>query len=483
MRLWLALGVALASSGYLASSRGGEPPPGWHQDTPNGPVSVEGIQVSGHLDAVSVADLRQAITAFNDIGLVDDLVALTVMDKGEIRGYVNNHDLGWFTAKRETSIWPDRSEHSGWNAYQRGLPVDSAALDFIRAAPEVFVFPVANPSVPHRDDTHMRLLGSEARSQLTNLLGTKDEWFQGLNDLMYPPAEPGNVGFIFRNGNEELVLFLAHSDVLVGTFNGEHLSGTLNMGPTGRPERELEAWVGKYAKPELATLAASPRPIAAPRDVILVDDVNAVGNLNAVSESDLHDAKKAFKGAGLSDPDLLKVIDKNEIHAYLFAPDVILGWMTASRVSCEGADYGTNSCWHALQQHILGYADALHSIEVAPLVYVFPITATRGPRMDAPHLRLLEDPVRRQLEGLLGSRENWIVGSTGTTLIPPGPKTDVGFKFLDGKDEVILFFSAGGKVQGTFNGEYMSGDLAKRATQEFEMWKSQNAQSELAAHD
>ena len=107
----------------------------------------------------------------------------------------------------------------------------------------------------------MRLLDDSSRKQLVGLLGSKADWFVGFNDLMYPDNEPTNVGFIFRNGNDELVLFFVHSDVVVGTFNGEHLGGTLN--DLGGPQseklaKEFEEWKSRYAQPEIATPEKSP---------------------------------------------------------------------------------------------------------------------------------------------------------------------------------------------------------------------------------
>ncbi len=488
MRFWLVLGFALTAPIYLVLSRADQPPPGWHQDVPNGPVNVEGVPVSGHLDTVSVADMREALTAFKDIGLKDP-AALAVIDKDQIRGYYQNRDMGWLTAKRVDFMWPDQSKHSAWDASGRGILEDSAARDFIKSSQQAFVFPVLNPLDPQRDDAHMRLLGSEARDRLIGLLDAEDNWLHGFNNVIYTEVEPGTVGFMLRRGNDEMVLFLVHSDVLVGTFNGEHLSGTLSF-PNSK-SNSMTAWKAAYAKPELAFLAASLHGKTVPTvlpwfesaGAILVDHVNAVGNLSAVSDLDLQDADEAFREAGLTDPDLLKVIDKDEIHAYLMAPDVILGWMNAKRVSCTVTDPGPQSCWHAAQQHLNDYASALNCIISAQVVYIFPITAASGPRLDAGHMRFLEDPIRRQLAALLGSKDNWTPGSAGTTRAPLGPATNIGFKFLDGKDEVTLFFSAGDKVQGTFNGEYMSGDLVEQTAKAFDKWKSQYAQSELATQD
>ena len=272
-RFFHALGVAEVDLGHSVAGsfrqaalervppdRGGEPP-GWHQDIPSGPVSIEGVAVSGHIDTVSVADIAQTITAFKDIGL-RDLAALTVVSKDEIHGYTQDRDLGWLTAKRTIFDWVDKSQHPGWYAYGQGLPDFSAALDCIRAAQQVYVFPVTTSLDPHRDDKHMRLLDAEARSRLAGILGPKEDWFVGFNNLIYPEKEPTNVGFVFRNGGDELVLFFVHEDVVVGTFNGQHLSGTLNDLSGDKIDkrivRALEQWKVQYAQPELTTPAKTP---------------------------------------------------------------------------------------------------------------------------------------------------------------------------------------------------------------------------------
>lgn len=250
----LVLVLLVTTLGRIPPVRGGEPPPGWHQNVPSGPVSIDGVEVSGLIGDVSLADVLQAIAAFKDIGL-QNLAAATVINKDEIHGYVRNRDLGWFTAKRTTFVWPDRSEHQGWDAYGQGLPYYSAALLCIRAAQQVYIFPVTTPADPHRDDKRLRLLAALARSQLVDVLGPKQNWLVGLNDLMYPDKEPKSVGFVFRNRKDELVLFFVHSDVVVGTFNGEHLSGTLDdLSPRNRKLAQAwDRWKDQFAQPELGT--------------------------------------------------------------------------------------------------------------------------------------------------------------------------------------------------------------------------------------
>ncbi len=258
----LVAGVLMTTLGWTPLARGGEPPPGWNQDIPTGPVSIEGVKVSGSIDTVSLADILLAIRAFKDIGL-NDLTTLSVMNKDEIRGYLANPDLGWFTAERTGFIWPDRTEHPGWDAHSQGLPEFATALRCIRDAQRVYIFPVTTPDDPRFDNDHMRLLSAEARDKLAGLIGSESSWFEGFNNLRYMNKEPTNVGFMFQNGTDTLTLFFVHKDVVVGTFNGEHLSGTLNSLVADHKVdkkvlHEFEKWKAQYAQPELAAPATSP---------------------------------------------------------------------------------------------------------------------------------------------------------------------------------------------------------------------------------
>lgn len=248
MRVALPL-LAVSLLTACASHAPDAPAPMAHPSIPD----VNWVKVSGNSDAVSDEDMAQAIKAFRGIGLKEP--ALTVISKDEIHAYGQNRDLGWFTSKRVTVVEPDRSEHPGWDAYGRGLPEYTEALECMWNAEQIYVFPVNTPLNPHRDDTHLRLLEGEARRQLVQLLGDADHWLTGgFNNLMYPPGEKPGVGFLFRNSKHELVLFVMHSDVLVGTFDGEHLSGTLDMESDHRKwERELQEWTAKYAQAALGT--------------------------------------------------------------------------------------------------------------------------------------------------------------------------------------------------------------------------------------
>lgn len=83
---------------------------------------------------------------------------------------------------------------------------------------------------------------------------------------------------------------------------------------------------------------------------------------------------------------------------------------------------------------------------------------------------MLDDPARRDLAGLLGSTVSWSE-ETDSTMPPPGQlPAKFGFELIDGQDQVDLFFSADGKVQGALNGEYLSGALDERATLGLHKW-------------
>ena len=212
------------------------------------PMQVDGVAVSGDASAMPIADIRDAIAAYNKEH-AKKLSALRVESKDEIHAYLEPRDLGYVTVRRTDFTQPDKSVRHGWDIYGQGLPEYSEALGCIRAAQQVYVFPVPTPLEPHRDGRRMRLLGAEARGRLIDLLGNKDHWFVGLNDLMYPDKEPQNVGFLFVNGKDMLVLFIVHGDVLAGSFDGEHVDGTLES--KLKMEQALDAWKVKYAQPEL----------------------------------------------------------------------------------------------------------------------------------------------------------------------------------------------------------------------------------------
>lgn len=210
-----------------------------------GPIDVDGVAVDGDVDAMPVSDIRAAITEYDHIH-AKKLTALTVASKDVLHAYLDPRDLGWVTVERADIHEPDGSIRHGWSIHGQGLPEFKQALQCINAAQQVYIFRVETPDNPHRDDAHMRLLDGEARTQLIGTLGSDDAWENALDSLRSPPSPP-DVGFVFKHGNDELVLFPYGWLKVAGTFDGEHLGGLL---ATGIPEK-LKAWKAEYARPEL----------------------------------------------------------------------------------------------------------------------------------------------------------------------------------------------------------------------------------------
>jgi hypothetical protein len=215
---------------------------------------VDGVPLYGRVHAVSVADIREAIKEHGD----EPAAQIEVASNSEMHIYYRSRELGWIPAYHRQAAYgsPKLAWSSGpW----LGIRDTPEALQFIRAANEVYVFPVkftrlrssvhnANWLLPHRDDKHLRLLDPQARRELVRLLGQQDSWFQGFDDRISVGGEPTNVGFVFRKGRDELVLFFSSGGMMEGAFKGQHTGGSLEE----KQEQQLERWKMKYAQPELA---------------------------------------------------------------------------------------------------------------------------------------------------------------------------------------------------------------------------------------
>jgi hypothetical protein len=121
-------------------------------------------------------------------------------------------------------------------------------LDIIRNADAVYVFPSTSPTKYRRNDAHMRLLGPEARDKLVRLLGDDRNWYHGLLTFGDWPEQAANVGFVFRRGKDELVLFFSEV-VIYGTFRGHRLVGDLE----DKVQPQMSHWKRRYASTELQT--------------------------------------------------------------------------------------------------------------------------------------------------------------------------------------------------------------------------------------
>jgi hypothetical protein len=371
---------------------------------------------------------------------------------------------------------------SGWilqargDATVEGLPGYSPALECIKSAQQVYVFPNTNPRNPSRDDKHMRLLDAEARAALIGVLGAKEDWWQGLWSLGVEDRPPTDVGFVLKNGDDELVLFFMDDTFVSGSFNGRPMRGLLSSDSS----RKLTAWATRYALTEMEVPStAPPAPThKAPSGITVVNGIAVTGDhLDRLSASDIHEAFSAFKDAGLSDPETLLVTGKDEIRGYIGSSE----WMTARRAVC--ADHGQDPCWEVPQHQLPDYSDALRCIREAKYIHVFPVASPLKHSRDFDHSRMLGDSAGRELTDLLGAKESW---SEGLDSSMPGAgklPANTGFELIDGRDQVHLFFSSDGRVQGDFNGEYLSGTLSQTAAQALQVWETKYAQTDFGRGD
>lgn len=224
------------------------------------PIHVDGILVYGNVHDVSVKDIHEAAVASGweerPVGLEiaatwgKKPVAEEVINSREIHVY-STWDLGWRPIDSVDIHYPNGIRRE-WSSEGRDITATPAFLRAITEAEAAYVFPVSTPLDPHLDKKHSRQLDPEALRALKHLLGNKRGWFHGNYDLIGSRPEPANVGFLFRQGNNNVVLFLSSGGLLEGTFNGENTSGLLN----DEIAQALEMWKLRYA--QLALPAAPP---------------------------------------------------------------------------------------------------------------------------------------------------------------------------------------------------------------------------------
>ena len=206
------------------------------------PLRVDGIPVSGQVHAVSVADIRSAIASMESV----KPIAVEVIDHDHLRMHLPLQDLGWEPWRRCANDDPKERGGSCWFNDAHAVFDSPTALQVIRTAEQVFVFPVADPRRPHRDPTAMRSLDAPARAAISAFLGDTRHWFHGLDDTIDPgPKKPG-VGFLFRKGSSEVVLFFDYQRAK-GTSNGETTGGSLEFGEVPF----MQAWEQRFARSEM----------------------------------------------------------------------------------------------------------------------------------------------------------------------------------------------------------------------------------------
>lgn len=206
------------------------------------PMRVDGVPVYGRLHDVELQDIRAAIKVGASHG---SIFKVEVLSSSEINVYLRN--LGYINLGRYAGVQYDGSRSHDWS-FSHPYMWDPEVLHLIKKADEVYVFPVITPLKPHRDDKRMRLLVGQARRNIIGLLGNERNWYQGHYSLIAIEPEPTNVGFVFRRGKNELVLFFSGDGFAQGSFNGKHVADLLES----EPGKEFVKWTRQYAQLELA---------------------------------------------------------------------------------------------------------------------------------------------------------------------------------------------------------------------------------------
>jgi hypothetical protein len=210
-------------------------------------IPVDGVLIYGRIHEVSVAGIRDAIKASTDLAEGGKPRALQVINSREMRAYLPKPDFGYVKVQLLMTHELDGREDLRW--WTEGLDIRDTpeALRLIREANQVYVFPVKNSWTPKRDDKHMRLLEERARKELVRLLGHKSDWIEGNYSLVSLEPVRG-VGFVFRRGKDEAVLFFEGA-VAEGTLKGRNIKDYLDR----KRHAPFENWKRRFAQHELGT--------------------------------------------------------------------------------------------------------------------------------------------------------------------------------------------------------------------------------------
>ncbi len=212
-------------------------------------------------------------------------------------------------------------------------------------------------------------------------------------------------------------------------------------------------------------------------ETLRVDGVTIYGNANQVSASQIHEALASISPGTSEKLASLEVIGGSEMHAHLQNND--LGWIPLRLVKVHEPDGHASLRWNASGLVFWARPEAMRLIKTAEVVYVFPVATPLNPHRGE-RLRPLNATARNSLVHLLGNERNWLHGFDNRIGAGDEP-TNTGFLFRHGSDELVLFFSSGGAVEATLNGENTGGNLVDEAAVEMEKWKDQYAKPELAA--
>ena len=205
---------------------------------------IDGVPVFGRLHDLSADDLREVVAdAKYDQGWTPS--SIEVMGPDTLRAYLPDRELGWVPGRR-VKCCVDRR----WNFGGISIADSPDVQRFIQTATEAYIFPDPNPLKPHREELRMRRLDASSLAELVRILGYDQDWIHGGVLMMGAVKKlPPNVGFDFRKGPSELVLFINDDGHVTGTFNGLHKGGYLE----GSAFKELESWKHRYAQAELGS--------------------------------------------------------------------------------------------------------------------------------------------------------------------------------------------------------------------------------------
>ena len=217
-------------------------------------IRVNGVPVYGNLRAVTRAGIREAIDESTDKMIPSDPKkprVLEVISRNEMHAYLPEREMGWIPVRLMTKVELNGREHPAWSYGWFGIHDVPEQLLFIRKAEHVYIFPIpAGSKSPHRDNKHLRLLPLGAQRELVQLLGDQKDWFSGSYGGSFSLGpEPRDIGFVFKRGDHELVMFFSAGKFMKGTFDGAHTGGLLDerSDVVGRFDR----WKRRYAQSEL----------------------------------------------------------------------------------------------------------------------------------------------------------------------------------------------------------------------------------------
>lgn len=201
-----------------------------------------------------------------------------------------------------------------------------------------------------------------------------------------------------------------------------------------------------------------------------LDGIPVQGNVDAISKPELQNALAAAKQEASRKISSLDVISRSEIHVYLTPRD--LGWLPLRRES---------GMWFFDGKGIGQTPSALKLIRTAPKVYVFPIANAQKPHRNKSQRRLLGVKARTALADILGNKEDWWHGLY-TIICQETSTPSIGLVFEGRRGTLILFLSHCPAINGTMNGEHVSGLMVRpKGSNEMTLgaWVTRYAKSKL----